>query len=95
MSVFPKELYVIRRVRVTNAGTTQILNRNGKMHVESYLKEILMLFPTNSKWSGVRSHLNWRTRGDATAKRPTVSRNIANVFTQESNARTFVSVKTV
>jgi hypothetical protein len=65
------------------------------MHGELYLKEILMLFPTNYKWLGVRSRLNWPTRGDATAKRPIVSRNIANVSTRESNARTFVSVKTV
>ena len=94
MNVFRKESCAIPRVRVISAEITPILNKNDKMRAGLYFKETQMHFPTSYKLLEANNPHNWHTKEDATAKRPIVSRNTANVSMLGLNALTFANVKT-
>ncbi len=95
MNASPKESCAILLAPVISAGTTLISNKNDKMHVESFSKEIPMHFPTSYKLSADNNPQNWHTSVDAIAKKRIASKNTVNASMQESNAPTFVNAKIV
>lgn len=94
MSAFRRASCAIPHVHVISVAITRNFRKKDEMQGESYLKETLTPLVISYKWLEASSHHNWHTREDATAKRRTVSRNTANVFTQESSAPTYANVKT-